>query len=153
MPPVIYGSSKITKDDTTMLPADGSEDEEARACIDLHKMCLSNKRWEPLARYFQRGVSLADWDTVSHDIVGSLDACDRVLGLQFKTYILTRYPVRDVYTLWVRPVPHETLKPRSAFRVVPSQASDRVGYAFRSYDAAVKARNHLVGIGFAVTNI
>ncbi len=149
MPPIVYAS----KEGDALFQDDECGDDEARSCINLHKLCLSGKKWFPLARYFQRGVSLAEWDTVSHDIVGSLDACDRVLGMQFKTHLLERYPFRDVYTLWVRPVPHDTLKPRCAFKVIPGQVPGRVGFAFRSYEAAVKARNHLASIGFTVSNI
>jgi hypothetical protein len=129
----------------------GTEDEaQPNRNLDVHVLCKTiNKRYQPLEKYFERGVTLGEWESICKDAVSTFDHGDRILALQFRAMLKDMFPRVKTYAILVNPIPHESLRPKTACRATCYQGKAR--YEFTTYDKALRVCSTLQRNGYSVT--
>jgi hypothetical protein len=128
--------------------------EDVRAFVSMADVCKAHDvKYRRLLKYFEgTKITVLEWSAVANEAIPTFDARDRILALMFNALVKEKYPAGTGYTIWVQPVPSDSLKPRAAVRVHghASATTGRVGYEFHTYDAAMKARDSLTRAGYYV---
>jgi len=109
--------------------------------IDLATMCVSmDRKFRPLAKYFERGVTFSEWDHVFRESTSTFDACDRILSWQFREALKLKFPRKKIWIVFVTPVPHDSMYPKTVCKLMKHSGRARV--EFNTYEAALSAMNY-----------
>ena len=114
---------------------------------------MYDPKYRCLIKYFDScQITVLQWNSLAAEAIPTFDAKDRILALQLNATVREKYPAGTGYTIWVQPVPPDSLKPRAATRIHAQAAAStgRIGYEFHTYDQAMKARNNLAKVGYYV---
>ena len=109
---------------------------------DLGTLCMTmDKRFWPLAKYFERGVTMGQWEHIFRESTSTFEPCDRILSWQFREALRSKFPRSRTWVVFVTPVPHDSMIPRTACKI--TKFNGRARMEFTSYEAALSAVNHL----------